>query len=155
LHSFSAVKAKLTLQEVRTASKLVKGKNYILQTPYGEKNFQFKEREIFCESIKTNQVGYSALSKTQYANSLKHNLFLTPGYSLNDKKFDNPAYIYSYIIEKNIPTDPAIVEYFKSAIQATADSNVAELRKYAYPVGNNSARVGWGRAKVIPAIKVG
>jgi len=78
------------------------------------------------------------------ADSLKHNLFLTPGYSLNDKKFDNPAYIYSYIIEKNVPTDPAIVEYFKLAIKAAADSNVAELRKYAYPVGNNSAQGGWG-----------
>ena len=78
------------------------------------------------------------------ADSLKYNLFSTPGYSLNNKKFDNPAYIYSYVIEKNVPTDPAIVEYFKSAIKAAADSNIAELRKHAYPVGNNSAKGGWG-----------
>jgi endoglucanase len=30
--------------------------------------FRFKSREIFCETIKTNQTGYSGLSKTRYAN---------------------------------------------------------------------------------------
>jgi endoglucanase len=76
--------------------------------------------------------------------SLKVNLFSTPGYSLNDKKFDNPAYIFSYVIAKKVPTDPVIVEFFRSAIKAAADSNIAELRKHAYPVGNNSAKGGWG-----------
>ena len=78
------------------------------------------------------------------SDSLKANLFSTPGYSLNDKKFDNPAYIFSYIVAKNVPTDPVIVAFFKSAIKAAADSNIAELRKHAYPVGNNSAKGGWG-----------
>jgi endoglucanase len=78
------------------------------------------------------------------AGSFKDHLFLTPGYSLNDTLFDNPGYIFSYIIEKDVPTDPAIVAYFKAAIQAAADSNIAELTKHAYPVGNNSARGGWG-----------
>jgi hypothetical protein len=41
-------------------------------------------------------------------------------------------------------TDPVIVEYFKSAIKEAADNNLAELAKYAYPVGNNSAKGGWG-----------
>jgi len=78
------------------------------------------------------------------AGDLKNNLYSTPGYSLNDPKFDNPAYIYSYIVEKNVPVDPVIVEYFKKAIKEAADSNIEELEKHAYPVGNNSAAGGWG-----------
>ena len=37
--------------------KLVPGKQYKLETPYGTREFKFDEREIFCESVKTNQVG--------------------------------------------------------------------------------------------------
>ncbi len=123
LYNFSIAEAKLTLQEVRTASRdvqvafftsdtlnlnevnienkaewringqpvdtlyryitqadlfdhhiylqttpLLEGNHYVLETPYGKKEFQFKERDIFCESIKANQAGYSALSKIRYAN---------------------------------------------------------------------------------------
>jgi len=75
---------------------------------------------------------------------MKDNLFLTPGYSLNDSKFDNPAYIMSYILEKNVPTDAAIVDYFKAAIKAAADANIAELRKYAFPRGNDPSNRSWG-----------
>jgi endoglucanase len=78
------------------------------------------------------------------ADSLKYNMFLTPGYSLNDRKFDNPAYIWSYIIEKKVRTDPAIVEFFKSAIRAAADSNLTALKEYAYPVGNSQGLKTWG-----------
>ncbi|NJK86791.1 MAG: hypothetical protein HC906_13265 [Bacteroidales bacterium] len=78
------------------------------------------------------------------ADSLKENLFGTLGYSLNDDDFDNPAYIYSYIIAKNVPTDPAITEFFKKAIKEAADRNIAELRSHPYPVGNNSGEGGWG-----------
>jgi endoglucanase len=78
------------------------------------------------------------------AGSYKDHLFLTPGYSLNDTSFDNPGYIFSYIVEKEVPTDPAIVAYFKAAIKAAADNNLDELTKYAYPVGNNSGQGGWG-----------
>ncbi|MBP1670003.1 MAG: hypothetical protein H6Q21_2369, partial [Bacteroidetes bacterium] len=49
-------------------SKLAEGKNYHIETPYGETDMQFHERTVFCESIKTNQAGYSALSKSRYAN---------------------------------------------------------------------------------------
>ena len=48
--------------------KLKRGKAYTLRTPYGKKRFRFNDKKIFCESIKTNQVGYSALSKVRYAN---------------------------------------------------------------------------------------
>ena len=48
--------------------KLKSGKNYVLSTPYGQKSFVFDDKETFCESIKTNQAGYSALSKVRYAN---------------------------------------------------------------------------------------
>ena len=76
--------------------------------------------------------------------SMKYNLYLTPGYSLNDSRFDNPAYIMSYVLEKNVPTDAAIVDYFKAAIKAAADANIAELRAHAFPVGNDPANGGWG-----------
>jgi len=47
---------------------LVNGTKYTLQTPHGEMSFVFDERNRFCESIKSNQSGYSALSKVRYAN---------------------------------------------------------------------------------------
>ncbi len=47
---------------------LVNGKQYTLQTPYGGTTFTFDDKKIFCESIKTNQNAYSALSKVRYAN---------------------------------------------------------------------------------------
>jgi endoglucanase len=78
------------------------------------------------------------------ADSMQNNLFLTPGYSLNDKRFDNPAYILSYILAKDVPTDPVIVEYFKKAIKNAADKNLVELENRAFPVGNNPAQGGWG-----------
>jgi endoglucanase len=47
---------------------LVQGQNYTLKTPHGDTTFVFNSNEIFCESIKTNQSAYSALSKVRYAN---------------------------------------------------------------------------------------
>jgi len=47
---------------------LVNGTSYKLQTPHGEKTFVFDDKKVFCESIKTNQNAYSALSKVRYAN---------------------------------------------------------------------------------------
>jgi endoglucanase len=78
------------------------------------------------------------------AGSYKDHLFGTLGYSLNDTLFDNPGYIYSYINEKDVPTDPVIVDYFKTAIKVAADSNIAELKIHPYPVGNKSGKGGWG-----------
>lgn len=78
------------------------------------------------------------------AGGLKNNLFGTAGYSLNDRNFDNPAYIFSYIVAKDVPTDPEIVSFFKSAIKDAAEANMAELGKYAFPVGNTPEKGGWG-----------
>jgi endoglucanase len=47
---------------------LVNGTSYKLQTPHGDTSFVFDDRKIFCESIKTNQNAYCALSKVRYAN---------------------------------------------------------------------------------------
>jgi len=47
---------------------LVNGSTNTLQTPHGEVTFVFDDRKTFCESIKSNQSGYSALSKVRYAN---------------------------------------------------------------------------------------
>ena len=49
-------------------STLVNGTTYKLQTPHGDKTFLFDDKKIFCESIKTNQNAYCALSKVRYAN---------------------------------------------------------------------------------------
>jgi len=78
------------------------------------------------------------------ADSLRYHLFTTQGYSLNDIHFDNPAYIFSYIVQNEVSTDPAIEEFFKSAIQAAADSNIAELKRHAYPVGSKTGQKDWG-----------
>ncbi|NLO01825.1 MAG: hypothetical protein GX126_05825, partial [Bacteroidales bacterium] len=78
------------------------------------------------------------------AGNLKDNMFGTLGYSLNDKNFDNPAYIFSYIIEKDVPTDPEIVSFFRTALRDAAEVNIAELRSHAFPVGNNPHKGGWG-----------
>jgi endoglucanase len=47
---------------------LANGTTYKLQTPHGDMTFVFDDRTTFCESIKSNQSGYSALSKVRYAN---------------------------------------------------------------------------------------
>jgi endoglucanase len=80
----------------------------------------------------------------EIAGGLKDNMYLTPGYSLNDDKFDNPAYILSYILENKVPTDRKIVEFFRHAIRDAADANIAELRRHSYPVGNNPDGRAWG-----------
>jgi endoglucanase len=48
--------------------KLTNGMAYTLETPYGNTNFVFDDKQVFCESIKVNQSGYSALSQVRYAN---------------------------------------------------------------------------------------
>jgi endoglucanase len=44
---------------------LVAGTTYTLRTPHGDKTFVFDDRSTFCESIKSNQNGYSALSRVR------------------------------------------------------------------------------------------
>jgi endoglucanase len=78
------------------------------------------------------------------AGGLKDNLYETPGYSLNDNRFDNPAYIFSYVVQKKAATDPEIVQFFKKAIKEAADANIEELHRHAYPVGNNPDGRAWG-----------
>lgn len=46
----------------------VEGQDYALKSPHGDTTFTFTEKKIFCESIKTNQSAYSALSEVRYAN---------------------------------------------------------------------------------------
>ncbi len=47
---------------------LVQGTTYTLQTPHGDTTFVFDDHKTFCESIKTNQNAYCALSQVRYAN---------------------------------------------------------------------------------------
>lgn len=48
--------------------RLVHGTAYRLETPHGNTNFVFDDKQTLCESIKVNQNAYSALSKARYAN---------------------------------------------------------------------------------------
>ncbi len=64
---------------LRLPSPLVENQSYNLQTPYGNTTFVFRERSTFCESIKVNQVGYSALNTEPFAN---FGLFMGDGGSL-------------------------------------------------------------------------
>ena len=50
----------------------------------------------------------------------------------------------SYVLAKDVPTDPAIVAYFRKAIKNAADANIAVLKKHAFPVGNDPEKGGWG-----------
>jgi endoglucanase len=82
-------------------SELSEGKKYELATPYGSIKFRFGSRDIFCESIKTNQAGYSALSKVRYANFM---IWLGTGGS---RKIDGnlPAYeVFHLYTGKTIAT---------------------------------------------------
>jgi len=47
---------------------LVNGTRYALQAPHGDTTFVFDDHKVFCESIKTNQNAYSALSRVRYNN---------------------------------------------------------------------------------------
>lgn len=51
-----------------TVETLQEGKTYKISTPHGDTTITFSDRNIFCESIKTNQAAYSALSKNNFAN---------------------------------------------------------------------------------------
>lgn len=89
-------------------------------------------------------------SMKNLVDSYSANVFGCNGYSLNDNKFDNPAYFFSYVVEKERSTDSSVVAYFKSALKAAADVNLAELPKYAYPVGNNPTGTSWGHNVMQP-----
>ena len=54
------------------------------------------------------------------------------------------SFFFSYIIEKNRPTDPAVVARFKAAIRAAADREIGHMNANAYPVGTPLNLRWWG-----------
>ena len=54
------------------------------------------------------------------------------------------SFFYSYIIEKDRPTDPAVAEQFKAVIKAAADKAIEYLQGNAYPVGTPLNLRWWG-----------
>ena len=84
------------------------------------------------------------------ADSIQYNLFSPPAVYLNKGTFNNPGYIMSYVLEKNVPVDASIVDYFKASLKAAADANIAELRAHAFPVGNNPYNGIWGHNVMQP-----
>jgi len=83
-------------------------------------------------------------------NKFEYNIYTCSGYQINDSKFDNPGYIMSYIVEKDRPTDPEVVDYFKNALKIAADLNIRQIGKSAYPVGNNPTGTAWGHNVMQP-----
>ena len=55
-----------------------------------------------------------------------------------------PCLFYSYLIEKQRPTDPAVVEQFKTALKAAADREIGYLKGTTYPVGTPMNLRWWG-----------
>ncbi|QNA99903.1 cellulase N-terminal Ig-like domain-containing protein [Massilia sp. Se16.2.3] len=53
---------------LRIAKALREGQQASILTPYGSTGFVFGKRSTFCESIKVNQVGYSRLATSRFAN---------------------------------------------------------------------------------------
>ena len=68
IHKYSTASDPFDHHIYLKTSKLEEGKKYRVETPYGDRDLEFREREIFCEAIKTNQAGYSAKSGRRYAN---------------------------------------------------------------------------------------
>ncbi|MFC1539758.1 glycoside hydrolase family 9 protein, partial [Candidatus Latescibacterota bacterium] len=54
------------------------------------------------------------------------------------------GYFYSYIVEKERPTDPEIVRHMKEIIRKAADSQIDMLNSFAYPIGNDYSNSWWG-----------
>jgi endoglucanase len=67
------------------------GETYVLKTPHASAQFVFDDSKVFCESIKTNQAGYSALSDERYANLA---IWLGDG---GGKRIDKPLPAYRVI----------------------------------------------------------
>ncbi|MFC1541721.1 glycoside hydrolase family 9 protein [Candidatus Latescibacterota bacterium] len=59
-------------------------------------------------------------------------------------RFIMSGYFYSYIVEKDRPTDPEIVRHMKEIIRKAADTQIDMLHSFAYPVGNDVSNTWWG-----------
>ena len=101
---------------------LVSGTTYTLQTPHGEMTFVFDDRTTFCESIKSNQNGYSALSKVRYAN---FDIWLGDGGS-RQISGDLPAYTVFKM------ANGAIIA--QGALQPVGDGKDASSGDYVYRI---------------------
>ncbi|SHH30268.1 glycoside hydrolase family 9 protein [Massilia sp. CF038] len=53
---------------LRMSQALADGRPYAITTPYGNTALTFSSRSTLCESVKVNQVGYSKLATSRYAN---------------------------------------------------------------------------------------
>jgi endoglucanase len=53
---------------LRFRDAFVQGRQYVLTSSHGAATFVFDDAQVYCESIKTNQSAYSALSTTRFAN---------------------------------------------------------------------------------------
>ena len=90
--------------------------------------------------IAHQQVKYLANVVDNYVTSARNN----PGW------FGGPdhimaSYFYSYIIEKERPTDPEVVKRMKESLRKAADMQIQIFNLFAYPIGTSSAtRKWWG-----------
>lgn len=119
---------------LRLSQPIQGGQLYRITTPYGAKELRFNERETFCESIKVNQVGYSKLATSRFAN---FGVFLGDGGSM---RFD-PAPKYEVV---ELQTGQVVLagqaEYLGDDTQVaagkiTSGEHVYRLRLDQVPVG--------------------
>lgn len=54
------------------------------------------------------------------------------------------SFFFSYVVEKERPTDHAVVEKFKAVLKSAADKQIAILESNAYPVGTPASLRWWG-----------
>lgn len=72
------------------------------------------------------------------------------GYSLNNIRFDNPAYFMSYILQKERVTDTSLVAACLKVLKSSADGFLQQLLNYKYPVGNHPVGTSWGHNVMQP-----
>jgi endoglucanase len=132
---------------LRLGSALVEGQNYNVTTPYGNTSFVFNSRNTFCESIKVNQVGYSKLSTSRFAN---FGVFMGTGGSMTF----NPLPTYQVINESSgavVASGTAVYMGDETSIGSSANSgeHVYRLSLNAVPEGGPYfvSVVGAGRSR--------
>jgi endoglucanase len=111
---------------------LQEGRKYAISTPYGAQTLDFSSRKTFCESIKVNQVGYSRLATSRFAN---FGVYLGDGGSLT---FDPlPSYeVINEVTGTVVASGQANYVKDDTAIRGiTSGEHVYRLRLDAVPEG--------------------
>jgi endoglucanase len=111
-----------------------------------EKFYYFTQKYLFDGDTSAHE----QMKSLKAAVEIYRTVYDCPGYSLNNTRFDNPAYFMSYILQKERPTDSGLVASCMNALKSTANGYLQQLTKYQYPVGNNPVGSIWGHNVMQP-----